>query len=69
MSMASIAPINPPLLRVIERELGKNTAKLFSEHYQGDSLTDQLTGAQELLEVVVGSERTDQLLSRIRKTL
>lgn len=65
--MAKYHEINKDLVKIIGNELGQNTADLFVSFYDGFSLQEQVTGAKEILAVVVGNDRTNELLKKINK--
>lgn len=54
--------IDKDLVSIIFRELGKRSADLFVQFYQGSPIEEQVQGARELLNTIVGELRTSKLL-------
>lgn len=55
------------LSKVIYKEMGQKSADLFSQFYHDFSEKEQVTGALSLLILVVGPERSNELLKNYIK--
>lgn len=58
---------NRRILEIIRTELGERSADLFDQFYFDFPLEDQLFGAEEVLTMTIGAEKTKQLLRKISR--
>lgn len=59
--------IDSDLVDIMFKELGKNSADLFVEFYQGFPRSEQVDGARSILTATVGKPRTDDLFNQLQK--
>lgn len=57
--------VDEDLVKIIYDELGENTAELFVKFYRGFQKEEQIEGAREILGIIVGESRTNDLLKKI----
>lgn len=59
--------VNKDLVKIILSELGKKTADLYVDFFDGFPEAEQVQGAREMLDQIVGQERTSELLKKFEK--
>lgn len=57
--------IDPTLLKIIALELGSSSADLFVKFYHGFSVEEQVSGAKSILRIIIGYERTEEILKEL----
>ena len=64
--MSAMLTIQERLVTIVYNNLGKKSADLYQQFYIGESPEEQLKGAEELLQDLIGRPKTSEQLAPIR---